>query len=473
MERRGFEAPMDWEYQYQRPVDHTSSPFAKFSQKQPAATFDSPSKPDRGSANLFAAAMSSPLKSQEFRPPQSSLFNPHLQSKPLAAPFRNPSFITPQKHASEITFSPAESSPAMTDTSEMPAETPEVDREEADLGKMSLPSSPTKSLFGKTVLRNHASGRGEIPRGSRDKVRKRKRLQSDRDVGSARSRLALDSGESDSDWRESQGPKVGSKKGTGRQGPQRSWFGNFLSAVSDHPSAPAILSKWLQLGINFILVGIVLFGIFGIVAQIRSDLAHANEKARSLILAEMALCSDNYIKNNCSPKSARAPALDKSCNDWEMCMNQDSSAVMKVQVSVRNVAEILNEFVGVLTIKTWAFIMSLFLVAVVASNVGFGFLRESALPHPAQSAGPLHSPPAVTPMLGSAGSYHQPTFMLAPFTPQHMHKKYFANDATDTDNSPDIQSIMPPPTPSLRRSPSKGDRSWSPSKGSRGRSSGY
>lgn len=26
---------MDWEYQHQRALDHTSSPFAKFSQKQP------------------------------------------------------------------------------------------------------------------------------------------------------------------------------------------------------------------------------------------------------------------------------------------------------------------------------------------------------------------------------------------------------------------------------------------------------
>ena len=34
MDRRTYEGPMDWEYQSQPPVDH-SSPFAKFSQKQP------------------------------------------------------------------------------------------------------------------------------------------------------------------------------------------------------------------------------------------------------------------------------------------------------------------------------------------------------------------------------------------------------------------------------------------------------
>ena len=38
MDRRTYEGPMDWEYQSQPPVDH-SSPFAKFSQKQPACRF--------------------------------------------------------------------------------------------------------------------------------------------------------------------------------------------------------------------------------------------------------------------------------------------------------------------------------------------------------------------------------------------------------------------------------------------------
>jgi hypothetical protein len=45
--------------------------------------------------------------------------------------------------------------------------------------------------------------------------------------------------------------------------------------------------------------------------------------------------------------------LDGPCNEWEACVTQDASAIMKVQISARNVAEIMNEFVGVLTFKTW------------------------------------------------------------------------------------------------------------------------
>ena len=134
------------------------------------------------------------------RPPQSSIFSPHLQNKPLAPSFRNPAFTTPQRRVNEIPFSPAESSPALTDISEMPADTPEVEREEdTEVGSATVTPSTARSLFGKTFPRSQASGRGELQRGYRDKIRKRKRLLTDRDVGSARPRLQHDSDESDSD----------------------------------------------------------------------------------------------------------------------------------------------------------------------------------------------------------------------------------------------------------------------------------
>ncbi|KAK3941955.1 Di-sulfide bridge nucleocytoplasmic transport domain-containing protein [Diplogelasinospora grovesii] len=478
MNRRTFEGPMDWEYQNQPPVD-PSSPFAKLSQRPAMSPFASPAKFGSTQANPFdvgAPSRNSPFKPQEQpRPPHASFFNPQLHHKPSAPSFRNPAFTTPQKRVDELVFSEysgAESSPAMTDTSEMPVDTPEADREE-DFAKMTITAaSAGRTLFGKSAARSRTPGRGEIPRGNRDKVRKRKRLQGDRDVGSGRPRLPHDSDDSDSDWEESD--KTGGARKA--KGSGQGWLNGFLSAVSKHPSAPAILSKWLQLGINVVLLSLVLFGVFAIVAQIRSDLSYANEKARAAIVSEMAKCSENYIKNQCSPRSTRAPALEGPCTEWETCMNQDSSAIMKVQVSARNVAEIMNEFVGVLTLKTWGFLLSLFLVVVLAGNFGFGFLRESALSHAARPSDPLHSPPAALPMLGAAAHDPRQAYIWAPIseTPRHVRRNLFASDATDTENSPgDVKAIMPPQTPSGRRSPSKGERGRSPSKGLRSPSKGY
>ncbi|KAK4135818.1 hypothetical protein BT67DRAFT_455157 [Trichocladium antarcticum] len=477
MDRRTFEGPMDWEYQFQPPVDH-SSPFAKFSQKTPTSSFNTPSKLRGNGANPFAidgaSRPGSPLKPQDQpRPPHSSLFKPQLQSRPSAPAFRNPAFTTPQRRIDQLVYpqySGADSSPALTDTSEVPADTPEVEHTGEGVGKLTLTPSGGKTLFSQALLRNHASGKGELGRGSRDKVRKRKRLHGDKDVGSVRSRLPHDSDDSDSDWEKTS--RAGVKGGRKGKGSPRGWANNFLSAVSNHPSAPAILSKWLQLAVNIVLLSLVLFGIFAILAQIRSDLAHASEKARIAIINEMELCKDNFLKNACSPKANRPPALDGPCNEWEVCMHQEASIGTMSQISAKNIAEILNAFVGVLTFKTWGFILSLFLVAVVASNVGFGFLRESALAHSARPAEPMHSAPALPPMLGSAMHNPSQAYIWAPInqTPRHVRKTLFANDATDTDNSPDFKALMPPQTPSGRRSPSKGDRNWSPSKGSRGRS---
>jgi Predicted membrane protein len=316
------------------------------------ASFDSPSKLRSVGSNPFApnnTPMNSPFKVQgQPRPPHSEFFNPQLQNKPTGPAFRNPAFATPQKRVDDM-FSP-DSSPAMTDNSPMPAETPETEhvRDSTELFFTPSPikSSPSKSLFARTLLRNHASG-------LRDKVRKRKRLLGDKDVGSARPRLPQDSDESDSYYEEENGSRSGSKHSKKKEPTPQGWLNSFLSAISANPTAPAILSKWLQLGVNMVLLGLVLFIIFWILVQVRNDLSHASEKARAAIVNEMAICSENYIKNGCSPKASRPPALDGPCNEWEACMNQDASAVMMVQISAKNVAEIVNEFVGVLSFKAW------------------------------------------------------------------------------------------------------------------------
>lgn len=366
---------MDWEYQSTGPID-MSSPFAKVSQGPRTTSFESPSKFGRQTPNPFAAAAGSsshassiplsPSKQQQPLPPHSTFFNPklqpQLQNKFSAPPFRNPAFTTPQKRVDELAFSEvsgAESSPAMTDVSEMPEDTPEADRSE-DFGRMTITqSTASRSLFG-SKARSRTPGRGELRRRDPDrylrgKVRKRTRQAGDRDVGSVRSRLPHGSEDSDSDWEEQDG-------GKGKRRNKPGFFAGMLSAIGNNPSVPIILSKWVQLTVNVVIIGGVLWFFWGAISMVRSDLAHATEKARSVVLAEMQACTHEYTKNRCSPKSERLPALAAVCDEWEACMNQDPTSVMKVQVSARNVAEIINEFVGVMSLKAWVSIRVLALI---------------------------------------------------------------------------------------------------------------
>ena len=235
---------MDFEYENRPPVD-PSSPFAKSTQQSSrtplyrdrpnhigcrftddvfllSVFYSSPSKPAGSNPNPFAvAAGRNSLFKQN--PPHGqaprSQFNPQISNQPSAPAFRNPAFTTPQKRIDELAyseFSGAESSPAFTDRSEIP-DTPDVDQDD-DFGKMTItPHTANRALFGKSAVRSRTPGRGELVRGNRDKIRKRRRQQGDRDVGSVRPRLPHGSDDSDSDWEEDE-KLAGARKGKKTKG---------------------------------------------------------------------------------------------------------------------------------------------------------------------------------------------------------------------------------------------------------------
>ncbi|KIH87368.1 nuclear envelope protein [Sporothrix brasiliensis 5110] len=492
-------------------------------------------------SSSFHANPPSPSKQQFPRPPSSSIFNaPSTKSYPAASPFRNPAFTTPQKPREDIfsEASGAEESPAVQSDASMAAEdTPEYERFDSELAQATITpaSAVNRKLFHdendspastqsqqrqaspSRPTSSHASGRGAVPRGKldylfgrRDRVRKRKRQLGDKDVGSVRSRhnsngnnnnyTSDESDDSDaSEWTDGgrsqrrRGGGDGKKGRRGREGGgpstdgttvKRGAIGSLFSAIHDHPNVPLILSWWLQLGMNVFFMAVVMWFVWGGISMMRADISHAADAARSRLLAQMNDCAHEYTKNRCAPLSERLPALNVMCNEWEVCMNQDPSSVMKLQVSAKNVAEIINEFVGVMSFKAWGFILSAMLAVILASNMGFSRFRDAAfvdnakpnLPSPhAYASQPVGGPPGPS-SLPSSQDPNQ-AYIWAPIgqTPRHIRREFMLqpDTPTDTDGSPDVvrAAIMPPPqTPSFRRSPSKGERERSPAKAKANRS---
>ncbi|KAK4455447.1 tetratricopeptide-like helical [Podospora aff. communis PSN243] len=104
MDRRGFDSPMDWDYENRPPVDH-SSPFATTSSRTQRGFFS----PSKASASPFESP------SRSLPSPPRSFFNPSLPQKPSPPNFRNPAFTTPQKRVEELAYceySGPESSPS-------------------------------------------------------------------------------------------------------------------------------------------------------------------------------------------------------------------------------------------------------------------------------------------------------------------------------------------------------------------------
>lgn len=356
--------------------------------------FSSPLKPSTQS-NPFSA-FGTPSK-----PPTRSFFTPQLAPRVVAPPFRNPAFTTPRKlddpALSDVSFSEAsfyslsEDSPAPTEVSAFPNDTPESDRmSDATVGNNTTPTKIDKaSRYNRGSPRKYASGRGEIrplresPRKELQVLRKRKRHNFDRDVSSVVRHLPRDwEGDgSDSDM------SMASYRGVspGKMAPQppsssqqhkqkaptppngEGWFVSALGTMDRYPGAPDHIYRWLQLGLNCFMIGIVMFFGWSVVEAVRSDIRNANEMARMEIMSRISECQNHYTSNECIKRDR--PALRALCDEWYDCMTQDSDAIMRVRVTIKQVAEVINEFADAMNLKAWVSTSNMTLDGVSAQSL--------------------------------------------------------------------------------------------------------
>ncbi|RDA90319.1 hypothetical protein CP533_0390 [Ophiocordyceps camponoti-saundersi (nom. inval.)] len=453
MDSRTFEGPMDWEYQGRGPLDPTS-PFS-----HAARNAQRNIRPSNPFANL-----GTPSKAQQ-PPPQAARFTPKLPARNMAPPFRNPAFSTPRRPFDEVVLSEAsgaEDSPAATELSDYPNDTPEADHKAEAHGVISI--APLKidksSRYGRS--KKHAPGKGEI-RGRRDAsagMRKRKRHNCDRDVGSVnRHYHGHDSEAWDSEFDSDNGADLrrpGSRSDTGRN---QGAFESFFQALNKYPNTPDHMQRWMQFGANLFLVSVLAYLGWSVVSTVRSDIHKANEVARQELMSRMTECQTQYTMNECSKKDR--PALRIMCDEWYDCMMQNPESILRVKVTAKQVAEIINEFSETMHLKAWAIVVAFILVCTTV-NVGT-FNRQGghkpvvSAPAPQASNTAPIADPDVARSPGIA-----PGYMLVPVHTPRLSRRAQLDDGTDTDTSPlNFKAAISRLTPSARKSPSKGDRQLS------------
>lgn len=108
--------------------------------------------------------------------------------------------------------------------------------------------------------------------------------------------------------------------------------------------------------------------------------------------------------------------------------------------------------------------LSVVFVVIAATNMSFGKYRQSLQSHQPAHPAPSHAA-EFNPMMSPQRDRNQ-AYIFAPIghTPRHIRRAFLQDDGTDTDASPDYNTIMPPPQTPSRRSPSKGERGRSPTK---------
>jgi hypothetical protein len=361
---------------------------------------------------------------------------------------------------------PVDDSPAMTDASpgaDASADTPDFVDDSGLFDNVHI-STPDQRVS-RTLFSEKKSGKGELPRGDifqRSKVRKRVRMDRDRDVASTRSRLPDGRDEDDSsddyDNDEPTGRRTRRKRDMG-------WLHYILTSISSNPNAPMIMSWYLQVLFNAACGGVVLWMAWGLISAIRGEVLYSSEKARAQLIEDMNACSRRYIENKCSPIEGRPPALEGMCNEWETCMNQDSNVVAGVKASAGHLADILNEFFSRLSWKATVTLSCFSIIAMVASNIAFSKFRHDYREQSLNRGTPGASYQNMGPMGFPMSPDKSQAYIFAPIghTPKHI-RRAFMQDDTESEASPDARFLPPPVTPSRTRSAMMSERSRSPVK---------
>lgn len=288
---------------------------------------------------------------QSFNAPTRSVFSPsvvrqHSGPSFRATTFTNPAFSTPRDP--RFMDMDVDDSPAMTEVSGI-ADTPDMDR--SDITEdLSLSSPEPKRI----LFQEKRSGKGALPRATglgfpHDRVRKRPRVDKDKDIGSTRSRLPGGCDEDDSEYdaydSDSDSGKRRSKRNMG-------WLHYVLSTISANPQAPIVFSYYLQLFIDTFLGGLIIWTIWGTVKSARDEVIYSADRAKNDKIAEIDACKQQFLANKCAPIANRLPALQGACNEWDKCMSQDPDSVAGVKASLSHLADIINEFTTRLSWKS-------------------------------------------------------------------------------------------------------------------------
>lgn len=131
---------------------------------------------------------------------------------------------------------------------------------------------------------------------------------------------------------------------------QPHWMYAFFNFLDSHPTLPQILSFYAQLGLNLFFIASIMLLVYTFWSTIRSDVHKKANEAVADLLAEMAVCAQQYTANRCEP-ATRVPLMEQICSGLEKCMQQDPKNVGVARVSAHTFAEIFNGFVEPISYK--------------------------------------------------------------------------------------------------------------------------
>lgn len=144
------------------------------------------------------------------------------------------------------------------------------------------------------------------------------------------------------------------------------------------PRIPFVLSLYLQLLFNIIIVAIVMYLLYLFVDTIGTDINNKVENYISDISEEIALCTREYERNRCSLEHKRAPAIERTCTHWRKCMSRNPQLLGKSKLTAETFADIINGFVRPISWKALIILAFISFGSLFVTNFAFGCYRNTS-----------------------------------------------------------------------------------------------
>ncbi|TID15772.1 hypothetical protein CANINC_004301 [Pichia inconspicua] len=149
-----------------------------------------------------------------------------------------------------------------------------------------------------------------------------------------------------------------------------------LRQIISDPQCVSNLTIIVQVILNSMIMLLFLgFGIFAFLA-IKKDVDRKIITYVNEAIYNINSCKRDYFINNCAPE-LRAPALERKCNEWATCMEQDPEAVITSRAYFEVFADCLNAFFHNVSLKTLCSLGCLLVFCVIMPNILFTKFRSS------------------------------------------------------------------------------------------------
>ncbi|BGO94103.1 hypothetical protein NBRC10512_002874 [Rhodotorula toruloides] len=382
--RRSAEAPM--QYEWEQPRQFPASPFASVAR---GGEGQEEGQPARKRTHYEAMDVDTPPRpSTSFPPSATATSDPFHFRQPFSA--SEPSTSTPPLSFDAAEFHPKEALGLAGEE-----EVQEVSMTAADESEMLDDEKDVEGKEEKALM---------LRRGGSETSSRRRQAS-----GSSRRRSAHRSGETDDegdDAHDGAGFLGVLKKTVGRQvGDSQFSFqvhhhhapGMGGMQQQQHEAQP---ERWMRSSTPYVLLGYLQFGsltllavlvlsllslfLYTLYTDIQARLAELTVELRS----EIVQCAKAYVDNFCQEK--RMPALARQCVEWEECMNKEVVVVGKTRVVAETLAEVVNGFVDVISLKTMLFVLLTLGITIYGSSVALSVLASRPSPPPPSPSPSAH-----------------------------------------------------------------------------------